>query len=196
MVPSIAWLVAWTGPGPSSNGSPAAVAQAGGCRPAARARWKSRGDFREAIHARDWNMAVKASSSDPVMMLPAMSNISVQLDSSWPGFPHRAVERGVRNSKPGEGLPGVGPHGLGQFGARLFDGNAGDRRPSDTALVERVAGRGGAEQLTVAGAETLHAPWSSRVSEAGRGELLNPADCVAWRVEAADALDLVAEEIA
>ena len=75
--------------------------------------------------------------------------------------------------------------------------DAGEPPPVRHRLVERIAGRGGAEQFAIAARKRLTLSSSSRVSEAGSRVKPSTRPMVRWvgGIEAADALDLVAEEI-
>ena len=74
---------------------------------------------------------------------------------------------------------------------------AGDAAAVRHRLVERIAGRVGAEQFAIAAAEALDAVLVEQGLGGGQqGEAVDPVDAaLAGRIEAADALDLVAEEI-
>ena len=75
--------------------------------------------------------------------------------------------------------------------------DAGDPPPVRDRLVERIAGRVGAEQFAIGGAEALDAVLVEQGLGGGQqGEALDPVDAaLGGGIEAAHALDLVAEEI-
>ena len=75
--------------------------------------------------------------------------------------------------------------------------DAGDAAAVRHRLVERIAGRGGAEQFAIGGAEALDAVLVEQGLGGGQqGEAVDPVDAALGRgIEAAHALDLVAEEI-
>ena len=75
--------------------------------------------------------------------------------------------------------------------------DAGDPPPVRHRLVERIAGRGGAEQFAIGRAEALDAVLVEQGLGGGQqGEAVDPVDAaLGGGIEAAHALDLVAEEI-
>ena len=75
--------------------------------------------------------------------------------------------------------------------------DAGEPPPVRDRLIERIAGRGGAEHLAIARAEALDAVLVEQGLGGGeQGEAVDPVDAaLVAGIEAADALDLVAEEI-
>ena len=75
--------------------------------------------------------------------------------------------------------------------------DAGDAAAFGHGLIERIAGGGGAEQFAIGGTEAFDAGFVEQGFGGGQqGEALDPADAaLGGGVEAADAFDLVAEEI-